>query len=91
MSSRVAELEEKLFVLEKEKTDLEVSLASARSQAETSTKQLEEARERARVAEDTAKTSEARRQRAKETVGLFQQAVAEGALPLQCEVHKLLE
>jgi hypothetical protein len=37
-SLRVAELEEKLSALEKKKADLEGSLASARSQAETSTK-----------------------------------------------------
>jgi len=87
----VAELEEKLSALEKEKADLEGSLASARSQADTSTKKLEEAQERARVADETAKTSEARRQSAEETVGFFRQAVAKGALLLQCEVHKLLE
>ena len=54
-SSRIAELEERVSALLKEKNDLETSLASVRIRAETSIKQLEEARGRAKDAEDAAK------------------------------------
>ena len=46
--------------------------------------QLEEARGRALAAEEAAKAAE-------ELVGTFRQAVADGALPLQVEIHRLLE
>jgi hypothetical protein len=85
------ELEERVSALQKEKKDLKASLASVRIRAETSIKQLEEARDRAQAAEDAAKTAEDRCKNAEELVGVFQQAVADGALPLQSEVHKLLE
>ena len=54
-------LEGRISALENEKADLEASLAAARLEAETSTKHLEEARKRVWVAEDAAKTAEARR------------------------------
>ena len=60
-SSCVMLLEGRISVLENEKADLEASLAAARLEAETSTKHLEEARKRVWVAEDAAKTAEARR------------------------------
>ena len=46
-SSRIAELEERVSALQKEKNDLEASLASVGIRAEISIKQLEEARDRA--------------------------------------------
>ena len=57
-SSRVAELEEMVSALQKEKKDVEVSLASVRIRAEISMKQLDEAHDRAKAAEDVAKTAE---------------------------------
>ena len=72
-SSRVLELEERASALQKEKKDLDASLASVRIRAETSIKQLEEARDRAQAAEDAAKTAE-------ELVGVFRQAIADEAL-----------
>ena len=62
-----------------------------RIRVETSINQLEEARDRAKAAEDAAKTAEDRCKSAEELVGVFRQAVADGALPLQSEMHKLLE
>ena len=56
-SSRIAELEEKVSTLQKEKNDLEASLASVRIRVETSIKQLDEACGRAKDAEDTAKAA----------------------------------
>jgi hypothetical protein len=44
--------------LQREKKDLEVSLTSVRIRAETSIKQLDEAREQATAAEDAFKTTE---------------------------------
>ena len=60
-SSRVAEFEEMVSVLQKEKKDLEESLASVRISAETSIKQLDEAHDLAKAAEDAARTAEERR------------------------------
>ena len=60
-SSWVAELEEMVSVLQKEKKDLEESLASVRISAETSIKQLDEAHDLAKAAEDAARTAEERR------------------------------
>ena len=60
-SSRVAEFEEMVSVLQKEKKDLEESLASVRIRAGTSIKQLDEAHDLAKVAEDAARTAEERR------------------------------
>ena len=57
-SSRVAELEEMVSALQNEKKDLEASLASVRIRAETSIKQLDEARGKATAAEDAARTTE---------------------------------
>ena len=56
-SSRVLELEERASALQKEKKDLDASLASVRIRAETSIKQLEEARDRAKSAKDAAKNA----------------------------------
>ena len=41
--------------------------------------------------EDAAKAAEDRCQSAEELVGIFRQAVANGAFPLQVEIHRLLE
>ena len=90
-SSRVAELEEMVSTLQTEKKDLELSLASVRIRAETSIKQLDEARGRATAAEDAAKNAEEGRKKAKELVKAFRQAVVNEAVPLQSEVHSLLE
>ena len=60
-SSWVAELEEMVSVLQKEKKDLKASLASVRIRAEISMKQLDEAHDRAKAAEDVAKTAKERR------------------------------
>jgi hypothetical protein len=87
----VVELKEKVAALQKEKTNLEASLASVRIRAETSTKQLEEARGKAQTAKETAKAAEDRCQSAEELVGIFRQAVADWAFPLQVEIHRLLE
>ena len=77
--------------LQKEKKDLEASLASVRIRAETSIKQLDEARGRATAAEDAAKNAEEDRKKAKELVKAFRQAVVNEAVPLQSEVHNLLD
>ena len=77
--------------LQKEKKDLEASLASVRIRAETSIKQLEEAHSKAKAAEEAAKAAEDHCQSAKELVGIFRQAIADGAFPLQVEIHRLLE
>ena len=90
-SSRVAELEEMVSALQKEKKDVEASLASVRIRAETSIKQLSEARERATAAEDAAKTAEEGRKSAEELVKAFRQVVSSEVVPLQSEVHSLLE
>ena len=90
-SSRIAELEERVSALQKEKNDLEASLDSVRIRAETSIKQLAEARGWAKATEDAAKAIEDCCQSAEELVKIFQQAVADGALPLQSEMHSLLE
>ena len=90
-SSRIAELEEKVSTLQKEKNDLKASLASVRIRVETSIKQLDEACGRAKEAEDAAKATEDRCQSAEELVRIFRQVVANGALPLQREMHSLLE
>ena len=60
-SSWVAELKEMVSVLQKEKKDLKASLASVRIRAEISMKQLDEAHDRAKAAEDVAKIAEKRR------------------------------
>jgi peptidoglycan hydrolase CwlO-like protein len=65
-SSRVAELEEMVSALQKEKKDLEASLASVRISAETSIKQLDEARDQATAVEDAAKTAEEGRKKAED-------------------------
>jgi len=77
--------------LQKEKTDLEASLASVRIRAETSIKQLDEARDRAKAAEDAAKAAEERCKSAEELVKAFRQAVTNEAVPLQSEVQSLLK
>jgi len=59
-SSRVAELEERVSALQREKNEHEASLASVRIRAETYIKQLEEARGWAQAAEEAAKVSEDR-------------------------------
>ena len=59
-SSCIAELEERVSALQKEKNDLEASLASVHIRVKTSIKQLEEARNRAKAAEDAAKATEDR-------------------------------
>ena len=56
-TSRVAELEEMVSALQKEKKHLEVSLASVRIRAETDIRQLDEARDQTTAAEDVAKTA----------------------------------
>ena len=58
---------------------------------ETSIKQLDEARDRAKPTEDAAETTEERRKSAEELVKVFQQAVTNEAVPLQSEVHNLLD
>ena len=90
-SSRVAELEEMVSALQKEKKDLEASLASVRIRAETSIRQLDEARDQATAAEDVAKTAVEGRKKAEELVRAFRQALVNEATPLQSEVHNLLE
>ena len=90
-SSRVAELEKMVSALHQEKRDLEASLAFVRIRAETSIKQLDEAREKATAAEEAAKTAEEGRRKAEELVTVFRQAVVNEATPLQSEVHHLLE
>jgi len=90
-SSLIAELEEMVSALQKEKKDVEASLASVRIRAETSIKQLSEARERATAAEDAAKTAEEGRKSAEELVKAFRQVVSSEVVPLQSEVHSLLE
>ena len=70
-SSRVSGLEEKIAALEKEKADLEASLTIARSEAENSSKLLDEAHQRAEAAEEATKVAEARRERVQQTVELY--------------------
>ena len=77
--------------LQKEKKDLEASLASVHIRAETSTKQLEEARDRAKAAEDAAKIAKEHRKSTEELVKAFRQGVTNEATPLQSKVHSLLE
>ena len=62
-----------------------------RIRAETSIKQLDEAREKATAAEEAAKTAEEGRRKAEELVTAFRQAVVNEATPLQSEVYPLLE
>ena len=69
--------------LQKEKKDLEASLASVRIRAETSIKQLDEARGKATAAEDAAKTAEVGRKKAEELVKAFRQAVVNEATPFR--------
>jgi len=90
-SSRVAELEEMVSALQQEKKDLEASLASMHIRAETSIRQLDEARAKALAAEDAAKTAEEGWKKAEELARTFRQAVVNEAMPLQSEVHCLLE
>ena len=59
-SSRIAKLEDRVSALQREKTELEASLASVQIRVETSIKQLEEARGWAQAAEEAAKVSEDR-------------------------------
>ena len=70
-SSRVAELEKMVSALQQEKRDLEASLASMRIRAETSIKQLDEAREKATAAEEAVKIAEEGRRKAEELVTAF--------------------
>ena len=62
-----------------------------RIRAETSIKQLDEAREKTTAAEEAAKTAEEGRRKAEELVTSFRQAVVNEATPLQSEVYRLLE
>ena len=57
-SSQVAELEEMVSALQQEKRELKAPLASVRIRAETSIKQLDEARVKATAAEEAAKIAE---------------------------------
>ena len=80
-SSRVAELEEMVSALQQEKKDLEASLASMHIRAETSIRQLDEARGKASAAEDAAKTAEEGWKKAEELARTFRQAVVNEATP----------
>ena len=84
-SSRVAELERMVSALQREKKDLEAPLASVRIRAETSIKQLNEAREQATAVEDAFNTAEEGRKKAEELVRAFRRAVDNEATPFNAK------
>lgn len=96
--SRIAELEERLALLEEEKTGLQGDLATARTEAEKKSGELDAALLQARAAEDAKSRAEAaqkhaeeRRARGKETIKAWYEALSTGSDAVQAAVHELLE